>query len=270
MQLKNETNSLRQKLDALVSAERPLKDSVFQKNKIIAALKRERDSITRKVKELKQKRDSLNRNLSEGIKSIKSMKEATRKIIEKYKIKNPYGIKKEIEALEFKIETEALSPKKEEELMKVIKTRKKVYNELTKGDSGFAKIAETGKGLDTTRDEAENYHRQLQELAKQGQEKHEKMIVLAKEIDPLKKKLSETSKEHDIAKMNFVIKNSEFMEKLKQLASLGLSAKEFQHERKEKRQFRERGRESMPRQPNPGMDRRRENEAIIEKKKKRG
>ena len=283
--LKNDILSIRKSINEASSRQedifkriKPLKDKLFEKNKQIMPLKKERNDLTRKVKDLKAKRDKLNKEVSADMKSFNERREAARKIAEKYRIKNPFNIPAEIKAMEFKIETEALSPKKEEELMKVIKQRKKIYNELMhpgkkEKDSKESKPAENAppKDFRKIRDDAESCHAQIQELARLAQEKHEKMIAVAKELDPIRKEISELDKELDKAKMSYVIKNAELKDKLKQLGALGLSAKKFNAEEKKERPLRERRprQQRMDRHPKGrGDERRKENAMLIEKKKK--
>jgi len=120
-QIKSQISELRSKLNTLNDK----KEGVFkEKDKYseqiiglisqIKELKKERDAFTRKVKELKKEREENNEKIKKFSAVLKEQFEARDNIKDKSDTRiDPDKVRREIDSLEFKIETEGLSFEKE-------------------------------------------------------------------------------------------------------------------------------------------------------------
>ncbi|MBN2423346.1 hypothetical protein JXB41_09045 [Candidatus Woesearchaeota archaeon] len=206
----------------------------------LKSLKHERDNLTREVKQLKQKREQLNSKVKESIEKIKGLNQDKFDLFKKYNIKvNPLKISEEIEKLEYKIETEALSFKNEKTVMKKINELKKKLKgseEVTNIVNDSNRISNEIKNL---KQEANSAHQEIQEKAKLSQKKHEEMILFSKQIDELKKKEKDAFKIFSDYKDEFNKINLQLKEKLVEMNKLSEKAtksKEAIKKAKKKRQ----------------------------------
>ncbi len=131
-----------------------------------------RDEYNHKVRESKAKREGAN-------KEINALFERLSRLKKKYLPRDgkPLGkLKKEVRDLEFKQMTTALSPKKEKEIMEVISRLQETIR--TKEDmlNKNEEIVETLQRLDQVKEEAEVYHKNVEEYAKRAQEEHDIMV----------------------------------------------------------------------------------------------
>src|SRR3989344_6571096 len=138
--LKKSVSELRHQLDAINKQ----KEESFKKKKeisdkirsLIGDIKTSRSSrneFSKQVADSKEKRKEFNHELHQKIEEAKKINKERQDIAKKHKIKgDPARLKEEIERLEKKIETEALPFEKEQKIMKEIKEKKKVYDDVKK------------------------------------------------------------------------------------------------------------------------------------------
>ncbi len=196
--LKSEVKDLRVKLNAL---DRKKEDLFREKRKIGSDIysrirnaqdnKHKRDSLTGVVKNTKLTKEEMESRVNVLDAEITKLKDEKKKMLEKLGVSDPMMLKRNIKALEFKIETEGLSFEKEKELMKVLSKMKKQYessksiNDLNrKLDDKFREIRDLRAQLDMTK-------KIVQVSAKESQKHHVELIESSKEIDELKKKENE-------------------------------------------------------------------------------
>lgn len=171
-----------------------------------------RNTLTKEVKEEKKERDSLNQEVKDKISAVKELSREKDEISKKAGFKeDPSDIRRQIERLEFKIETEGLSFEKEKKLMDVIKGLKKRYKEAQKISGVWGRIHETSGQIDEKKKQAEEVHKEIQKKAEESQKMHEEMIALSKEVDELKKQEEEAFKKF----VEFKAKFNDVNEKLK-------------------------------------------------------
>ncbi|MEK6822457.1 MAG: hypothetical protein AABY13_01400, partial [Nanoarchaeota archaeon] len=187
--LQQEISALRRSLSTINNE----KESLFSKRqevgKQISALIRdikgirtERDSLTGNVRLSKEEREKLNDEIKHKIDELKTLKDAEQGPAQE----DPRRIKREIERLEYKIETDVMSFDKEKQLMKVIKEMKKKCAEAEKTFAGRHKIIELSHEIDRLKGIADSAHHKVQESAKESQAKHETLVTTSKHIDDLK------------------------------------------------------------------------------------
>ena len=228
-QLRKDVNILDKAKEELFNKRRSLDSGVRGELNLLSTLKRDRNNLTRQVRELKTKRDPLNKKIRENIEKIKGMKKISDKASEKLVQKDKKGfvkkispgmLKMEIDKLEFKIETEVFSPKKEQELMKVLKEKKKLYKEVALSGNSWKDMKSLSSEIDNEKSEANEFHSKIQKLAEESQKKHEKIIEISKKVEPIMPELKELDKQIDKAKMEFSVKSNALKEKLMEISKL--------------------------------------------------
>jgi uncharacterized coiled-coil DUF342 family protein len=150
--------------------------------------KKERNSLTGEVQKLKQERDKLNKQIREKVQEIKKMNEEHKDVVGQFdKKNNPAALEKQIEQMEYKLETQPMSFDAEQKLNKKIKELKKQFAGVKDTAIVLTDLREKSKEIDRLKREANKYHRQVQEHAQNSQNKHESLISESKEIDDMKK-----------------------------------------------------------------------------------
>lgn len=202
--------------------------------------KDERNELTGKVKDLKEERDTLNKEISEKVTKLKELKEKTgdapvgRGSRDR---KDPVQIKKQIEKIDYTIQTEPMSFKKEQQLMGQLKTLKKELAELSDVADEWKSVSQLQREISKLRKKSNVAHREIQKQATDSQSKHETVIETSKEIDGLKEEEKEAYDKFKEYKQLFTDKNNELKELLKEADELKevLEAKNVEVEEDKKR-----------------------------------
>lgn len=189
--LKVKLNALDRKKEDLFKEKRKIGSDIYSRMRNAQDNKHKRDSLTGVVKNTKLTKEEMESRVNALDAEITKLKEEKKKILEKLGVSDPMMLKRNIKALEFKIETEGLSFEKEKELMKVLSKMKKQYessksiNDLNrKLDDKFREIRDLRAQLDMTK-------KIVQVSAKESQKHHVELIESSREIDELKKKEAE-------------------------------------------------------------------------------
>ncbi len=152
----------------------------------------QRDQLTSDVSELKKRRAELREEIKKKIAEFRSISKKRKEIAEKYKIaKSPSQIAREIEAMEFKIETSGMPFEGEQKLMKVIKQKKAELARAESLGSVWEDSKKVSDEISALKKEAERVHSEIQVKAKLSQERHEKLISISQSVDELKSREKE-------------------------------------------------------------------------------
>jgi len=149
-----------------------------------ANTKREsRDKLNSEVREAKAKRDEWNRkfnDLSDTAMALRREKMPKSGLsIRKFKA--------ELRALEKKHMTSVLSADKEKALMKEMSQLDAKIKEMEREIEQFSEVKVAEKDAREAKDSAEDFHRQVSELAEKAQVEHDAMLKLYEEADGLRK-----------------------------------------------------------------------------------
>ncbi|MBI2105523.1 hypothetical protein HYT56_01655 [Candidatus Woesearchaeota archaeon] len=206
-ELQNEIAELRKKLDSVneekekwFSKKEGLKKEISKIVNEARKLREEKDKINADVKKFKEERDKQNTFTKEKIERVKSLKD---KINFKEKDNSPEGIKKEIESLELKIETEALSFANEKKLMKIISKLKQEYKKAKDSAETSDNKNKAEREIIDSKKKAEELHGKVQELAGKSKEKHNIYLEISR-------KIKEINSEQEKAFDNFLKFKEEF------------------------------------------------------------
>jgi len=141
-----------------------------------ADLKGKRDNLNEKVQEFKSLRDQAKAKRKEKHVQILKLKEKVRSLKERKPLQSMHGIQREIEKLEWKIQTTSLPVKEEEMLINQVRQLEAqlvVHKQIEKSKEELMELRAEEKALET---EAKTYHEKLSELAEQSQKFHEEML----------------------------------------------------------------------------------------------
>ncbi len=175
--LKDQVNKADSESKKQIEKRDQLNEQTRKANIEIRELKKQRDEINEKVRALKQQRDDVRvkiKPISDEIKTINDKKEELRKKAPRLRQKD---LQKEINAIDWKIQTESLDLKEEKRLIDEIKQLETQLSSFRKIEKQNKKIAEHFQERKTLESQADVFHKELSELAKKSQELHERMIA---------------------------------------------------------------------------------------------
>lgn len=165
------------------------------------------------VDSIKKERDRYNAQVKDLIGKIHGLNKEKSSLLEKHGIKeDPARIKKTIEKIEEKIETEALSIDREKKLMEQIKRMKRDYDALGGIKLVNDKINEISKNIEETKDKANEAHEKLKIALKDKKRWYREFFSLSKQINVIKRQ------QEKAFEMFISFKNS-FVDVSKQLSS---------------------------------------------------
>lgn len=140
------------------------------------------------LENLKNERDNRNIKVKELIGKIQELKKEKSSILLKYNIEqDPEGIKRSIDKLDEKIETEALSISAEKKLMEKIKSLKKSYNELGDVKSISDKINDISKEINEVKGRANVAHETYKTALKKSRKGYKEFFSVSRQINVIKK-----------------------------------------------------------------------------------
>jgi uncharacterized coiled-coil DUF342 family protein len=152
----------------------------------VAGLKEKRDALNEKVRELKSLREQAKEKRKQKHTQILKLKEELGSLEKRKPPQSMRDIQREIENLEWKIQTTPLTVKEEELLIDQVRrleTQLSVHKQIKKSKEKLLELRTEEKALET---EAKTYHEKLSELAEQSQESHEQMLEILNRVRALK------------------------------------------------------------------------------------
>jgi len=184
----------------------------------ITKSKSQRNTLSGQVRENKRKRDALNKSIQDKINEAKGISKEKSDIQKKFNIKNdPSKLKEQITLLEQKIETEVMSFKNEQAIMKKIKEFKKQYKESRKISDTWDKLHKVNAEITELKTEANQLHRKVQDSAAESQEHHKEMITVSKDIDSIRDDQKKQQNEYITHKKEFDKFNLQLKAKLMEI-----------------------------------------------------
>lgn len=172
-----------------------------------------RDKLNSEVREAKAKRDEWNRKFNElSDKAIMLKRE-----------KMPKGgvplrkLKAELRAMEKKHMTSVLSAEKEKALMKEMSQLGARIKEMEREIEQFSEVKQAEKEACEAKDNAENFHRMVSELAEKAQAEHDAMLKLYDEADKVRKEADAAQEMFIEAKLAADEQHREHIEHIRQV-----------------------------------------------------
>jgi phosphoserine phosphatase len=179
-QIKDESSKLRGSVRELNNKKRDIINTIKTKNTEANSYRRERDKLNAKIKSFKKEREKENSAAKELIEKFKKLKEGT-----------PGGdfrsMQKELQVLEWKLQTSVMEVKKEDDLVKRIDT-------LQKELAGYEDLIEISKTIDKHRKRSQKFHQKILDLSEESQKHHEKFLPVVESIKKLEAEIDDTNK----------------------------------------------------------------------------
>ncbi|MBN2566555.1 hypothetical protein JXB02_00545 [Candidatus Woesearchaeota archaeon] len=239
-EVKEKLTELGEQKEDLFKRKEEISQEIRQLIGIVRNLKRERNQLTDQVKSHKVKRKEIIDSIKRLIAEVNAYKREKDAIAAKSAHgKNPLYLKKDIERLESRIETDVMSFEREQKLMKQIKEMKKQFEESRELTEAMEKVRSTSREIERLKREADQIHATIQELAHASQEKHEEMLTHSKRIDELKAKEDEAYKQFFEQKKRFSAANEVLKEQLSGVRQINEKLSEAKTETRKARREKE-------------------------------
>lgn len=199
----------------------------------IANLKQQRDDINQKVSDLKIIRDQLVMDRKEKLAKVIELKQKLSSFRQN-PAKSVRAIEKEIESLEWRIQTSSLTLPQEKRVIEQIAELEKQLSSHRQAQTIHKEINTLQQQMRTLRGEEKKFHNQISEMAEQGRQIHQIMTEKGADIPKLKVEAEEYHKKYIAAIRQAQILNKQCMPLMAQIRALSGKAKS--EERKEKTQ----------------------------------
>lgn len=172
-----------------------------------------RDGFNSQVKEVKAKRDEWNRKFNEFTDKVQALR---REKMPKDGI--PIRrVRAELRALEKKHMTSVLSPDKERGLVEQISSLSSKVQAMERELDQFAEVRQAEKDSREAKETAENFHRQVAELAEKAQAEHDAMLKLYEEADGLRREADDAQERFIETKLAADEEHREHIEHIRQV-----------------------------------------------------
>ncbi len=140
-------------------------------------------NLSEEVGALKIQRNAYNKEVSELISKIKTLYQQREEAIRKYDLRiNPSKIKNKIEELEQRIETDVMSFKKEQKLMKHIKKLREYYHKSTEIQNIVNNIHQLSREIEESKAKSQEMHQKILDIAKQDQNGYTNFIESSQNV----------------------------------------------------------------------------------------
>ncbi|MBI2175745.1 hypothetical protein HYU40_00130 [Candidatus Woesearchaeota archaeon] len=191
----------------------------------VRELREARDKQTAVVKELKAKREAANnemRLLSPEVKKALEAKEAAVSSLSKAKSgsvrKSASQLYSEMESLEMRIITEAMPFSREQEVMKLIKEKRKQLEAVKAFSEAASSHRELFSKFSELRGQSYSFHSGLRQHAAESQKLHEEMVKLIPQLKELRQRRELLLEQLDKAKGEYSSASSSLSQTLHELS----------------------------------------------------
>jgi len=242
-ELSRELNALKQERDKLNSEARAWaekRNAIHERIKTLRAeakhLKEKRDDLNQKVKELKGLREQAKSEQKEKRVQISKIKEKMRVAMEKKPSRPMVDIQKDIDSLEWKIQTTSMPVKEEKVLVdqvRILESQRVIHKQIQELKNTLVELQTEEKALAT---KAKLHHETLAKLAEQGQEFHKQMLESLTQAQNLKSEADAAHQTHVEFRQKANRVHQKFLELLKQIDSLKQEIKKKEEEQQTKKQ----------------------------------
>jgi|ETNmetMinimDraft_11_1059920.scaffolds.fasta_scaffold11179_3 uncharacterized coiled-coil DUF342 family protein len=170
------------------SKKEELKKQIHEKAAGLKTLRSERDSYNSSIKDAKIKRKEAHKVVKEDTSTVEQLKQEQEHYTAKQRVTgSPVVLRKRIDQLEIKVETEAMSFDKEKGLMKEINRLRKQLHAAASVRALTGHTRHATKEMHSSKRKADSLHKKIQSSARKSQARHVKLIASFKEIRKLEK-----------------------------------------------------------------------------------
>ncbi len=167
----------------------------------VQKLRATRDGLNEEVRKLKQQRSAAVSKIREKIEELRAISQEKRTIVEDKPSRSYPSLKKELEEVEWKVQTTSHTLQEDKEMMEQVKqleTQLSVYRKIEKSSQ---KASDLRNQVDTLKNENEVRHKKLTTLAQRSQELHKNMLEKVEEAKTKRKEADEMHKQFLEARM---------------------------------------------------------------------
>ena len=222
--IRNSINKLRAEKERSYRRKGQLSDDIGTLIFKVKELRGKRDSITKGVKEKKGGRNKYNLAVKSGLEVVGSLQKEQQKLMKKHDMRLPSQIKKQIEDLDYKVETEGYTFEKEKEIMKKLKGLKSQLKKSVALGGIMGDIHSKKQDIIMSRKVARSLHSDMTAQSGESQKFHEEMIHVSKEIDKKKSERDVVAGRWMRLKEEIKKLNPLFKEKLMELAKVKIES----------------------------------------------
>lgn len=216
-----------------------LRNMLREKFNQITVLKGQRDALTTTVRSLKEERTKHNAEVKEKATIHQEAIEKKRNLSELDMKESTGKLRAQIKFLERKLETEVMPFSKEQEINKKSKELKIKLKELELVRTVAQELKTASSGFMEKKRLAEQSHHDLQQKARESQEKHTALVALYNEVSALREKEKDLAEKCSKLKSSFE-KTKQFLQeieqRIKELSTIimGEEGKSFREQVKER------------------------------------
>jgi len=213
--LRTKLNDANEKKEYWFKNKEGLKKEISKLSNKAKEIKVKKDNFDENVKKLKDQRNQYNKEVGDLIYKVRLLSRERAEALKKYNLRlSPSRIKDKIEELEQQIETEAISFKTEQKIMKQIKKLKEGYYKSTEMKKIMEKIDQVSNEINSSKTKADYFHKIIQGQAKLNQNGYEKFIGTSRKINKLRTDQENSFKKFLVLKRIFVQTNNLLKNKL--------------------------------------------------------
>jgi len=218
--LKGQREKLKAEAEGLAKERDRINEQIKHLNAEIFELKNERNNLNVEVKTLKQKRNEMQAKVRIKIEEAKRLNEELKALGKRKTRKSISTIQKEIDAIEWKIQTNPLDLQEEKALVEKVKSLEAQLATLRRFEQISQKLLELRAEIKALETEGKFCHEKLTDSAKKSQELHEKMIAKIKELNKVKAEADDFHKQFVTVKERMTPINTEIQGLLNQVRAL--------------------------------------------------
>jgi uncharacterized coiled-coil DUF342 family protein len=186
----SELKEQRDKIEAEAGVYADKRDKLNAQNRELHAditeLRSERDKLNEEVKNLKLVRSELKERIRKKIEEIEKLREQSKELAEKRPSRSHQSLQKEVDSIEWKIQTMHLSLQEEGELVEQVKHLETQLNMYRKLEKMRQKVHGLQAEIKATKTKEEQFHEKLTETARRSQQIHQEMLGKVEESRKLK------------------------------------------------------------------------------------
>ena len=234
--IKEDRNKLNLEAKKWAKKRNTFNEKVRNLRKDAETIKEERDTINKQVQDLKNLRNQVTAKGKEKRDKISELQKKIRVLNEKKPDGNLRQVAREIEEIDWKIQTNSLPVKEEDDLVNQIRDLEiqlAVQKRIKKVKNKLFEIRTEQSGFGT---EAQTIHEKLSELAEQGQKHHLQMVGILEKARELQAEANEAHQKHVETRQQAQQQHEKCVELIEKIKAIEQELKETADKKKAERQ----------------------------------
>lgn len=234
--LKEERDKLNAEAKKWANKRNALHEKIKNLRKDANTIKEKRDALNENVQKLKNMRNQMKTERGTKHDKVVELQEKIRALNEKKPEGNMRRIQKEIEEIDWKIQTSSLPVKEEQELVNRVRQLESQLTVQKQIDKVKQKLFELRDGEKNVGLEEKTLHEKLSELAEQSQKFHAQMIEILEKVKTLQAEADEAHQKHLEARQQAQELHQKCVELMEKIGAIHKEQKETADKRQAERQ----------------------------------